>query len=94
MNTDRYELRQALNRVVDALVDALAPQEQPSQAPQAAGSYLTSRDVAERVQVSTSTIYRWMEEGRFPRPALHLSSQQPRWAAEDVDAWEHARKQP
>jgi len=93
MNVDRYELRQALNRIVDVLVDALAPEPLPPQVP-AEGRYLTSRDVAERVQVSTGTIYRWMEEGRFPRPALHLSAQQPRWATADIEAWEGARREP
>ena len=66
----------------------------PASAPDSPSEYVTSRDITRRARISISTLYRWMEEGKFPRPALHLSAQQPRWATADIEAWEEAHREP
>ena len=51
---------------------------------------LTLTEIVEWIKVSESTIYRWMDEGNFPRP-LKLgprSKQSPmRWIRRDVSDW-------
>ena len=51
---------------------------------------LTLTDIVEWIKVSESTIYRWIDEGIFPRP-LKLgaeSKQSPmRWIRKDVSDW-------
>lgn len=40
--------------------------------------------------LSRSTIYKWMEEGRFPRPVT-LGPRVVRWREGDIDAWMASR---
>lgn len=44
------------------------------------------KEVQHRVSVSRSTIYRWMSEGRFPKP-VSLGSRSVAWSADEVDHW-------
>lgn len=43
-------------------------------------------DVKARTSLGHSTIYRWMGEGRFPRP-VELSPGCVRWPESEIDAW-------
>ena len=43
-------------------------------------------EVAQTLGLCRSTIYRMMQEGRFPKP-LHLSGRAVRWSSEDIAAW-------
>ena len=43
-------------------------------------------EVKHRVGLSRSTIYRWMAEGKFPKP-VQLGGYAVAWAQEDIDAW-------
>lgn len=43
-------------------------------------------EVQHRVGLGRSTIYRWMAEGKFPKPT-QLGGYAVAWAEEDVDAW-------
>lgn len=45
---------------------------------------LTDRQVAASLNVSKSTVWRWVSEGRFPQP-LRLASKCTRWRAADID---------
>ncbi len=57
-----------------------------------AGRILRVRDVLDRIGgVSRSTLYRWMDAGRFPRP-LKLGPQAAGWRETDVDAWLESRQ--
>jgi len=100
MNTadERYELRQALHRVVEALVQALIPPAAPPTpapaAPSPTGKYMTSREILARMHISKTTLYRWIDEGRFPRPTVQLGHQQPRWLTAEILAWEAAATPP
>ncbi|WP_254305612.1 AlpA family transcriptional regulator [Sphingopyxis sp. BSNA05] len=47
---------------------------------------LRLKDVQHRVGLGRSTIYRWMDEGKFPRPHP-ISNHSIRWLESDVDDW-------
>ena len=44
------------------------------------------KEVQHRVGLGRSTIYRWMAEGRFPKP-LQLGSHAVAWKQDEIDAW-------
>jgi len=46
---------------------------------------LTIKDVRQRLNCATSTVYRWIGEEHFPRP-LHLGGMA-RWEEQDVQAF-------
>lgn len=48
-------------------------------------------EVQHRVGLGRSTIYRWMAQGRFPKPA-RLSGHSVAWIEGEIDAWIAARK--
>lgn len=50
-------------------------------------SYLTLDEIKDLTKVSTSTIYRWMDDGTFPKP-IKMSRNCVRWRGEDVRAWQ------
>ncbi len=43
-------------------------------------------EVQHRVGLGRSTIYRWMAEGKFPKP-VQLGGYSVAWAEDDVQAW-------
>lgn len=45
--------------------------------------FLTAKDVCKRLKCATSTLYRWLDLGLFPRP-LHMGSMV-RWTATDLE---------
>lgn len=47
---------------------------------------LRIHDVARKVAMGRSTIYRWIAAGRFPA-GLELAPQVTRWRESDIDAW-------
>ncbi|MHA6316225.1 helix-turn-helix transcriptional regulator [Altererythrobacter sp. CAU 1778] len=47
-------------------------------------------EVQHRVGLGRSTIYRWMSEGKFPKP-VQLGGYSVAWAEEDVQAWISSR---
>lgn len=47
-------------------------------------------EVQHRVGLGRSTIYRWMAEGRFPKP-VQLGGYVVAWAEDDVDSWVESR---
>jgi len=50
------------------------------------GAFLSIAEVSKLINVSKSTIYRWMQERRFPRPLI-ITSQMRRWDRADLDHW-------
>lgn len=51
---------------------------------------LTRREVEKALSVSRSTLLRWIEAGKFPRP-IRLGARSLRWPAESVDDFVKAR---
>jgi prophage regulatory protein len=51
------------------------------------------KEVQHRVGLGRSTIYRWMAEGKFPKP-VQLGGYAVAWAQEDIDCWisHHAQR--
>ncbi|WP_230280464.1 AlpA family transcriptional regulator [Croceicoccus sp. Ery15] len=47
-------------------------------------------EVQHRVGLGRSTIYRWMAEGKFPKP-VQLGGYAVAWSEEDVQAWISAK---
>ncbi|MCP9221407.1 AlpA family transcriptional regulator [Erythrobacter sp. LQ02-29] len=43
-------------------------------------------EVQHRVGLGRSTIYRWMSEGKFPKP-VQLGGYAVAWAEDEVEAW-------
>jgi len=43
-------------------------------------------EVKHRVGLGRSTIYRWMAEGKFPKP-VQLGGYSVAWAEDEVEAW-------
>lgn len=43
-------------------------------------------EVQHRVGLGRSTIYRWMSEGKFPKP-VQLGGHSVAWAEDEVDQW-------
>ena len=43
-------------------------------------------EVQHRVGLGRSTIYRWMSEGKFPKP-VQLGAYAVAWAEDEVDSW-------
>ncbi len=48
--------------------------------------FLRLRDVMEKVGLGRTTIYRMIQEGRFP-PPVHPTSNTAVWPMSDLDAW-------
>ncbi|WP_298166614.1 AlpA family transcriptional regulator [Novosphingobium sp.] len=44
------------------------------------------KEVQHRVGLGRSTIYRWMAEGKFPKP-VQLGGYAVAWAEEDISTW-------
>jgi len=47
-------------------------------------------EVQHRVGLGRSTIYRWMAEGKFPKP-VQLGGYSVAWAEDEVEAWIESR---
>lgn len=48
------------------------------------------KEVQHRIGLGRSTIYRWVAEGRFPKP-VQLGGYAVAWAEDDIEAWVRAR---
>ena len=49
-------------------------------------SLIDLKKVKELIGVSTATIYRWIEDGEFPKQ-IKLGANCVRWKASDIEAW-------
>lgn len=49
--------------------------------------FLRDIEVAKRYKLSRSTIWRWVNEGRFPSP-MKLGPSSTRWRLSDLEEWE------
>lgn len=47
---------------------------------------LKAREVAERVSISTSQVYRLARDGRFPKP-VKITENRSGWLETEVDQW-------
>lgn len=54
------------------------------------GRLLPRPEVEREIGLSRSTIYRLMEQGKFPRP-LRTSHQRVAWPLEVIEAWKNSR---
>lgn len=56
-------------------------------------TFLTTKQAAERIGVSKSTLLRWMHaKDKSVPPFTKFDDKTIRWRADDVDAWADARK--
>lgn len=55
-------------------------------APRRVTRLIRLKEVQHRVGLGRSTIYRWMAEGKFPKP-IQLGGYAVAWAQEDIDGW-------
>lgn len=61
-------------------------EQQPVPEPRRVTRLVRLKEVQYRVGLGRSTIYRWMAEGKFPRP-VQLGGYTVAWSQEDIDAW-------
>ncbi len=54
-------------------------------------SYLSLSDVLGMIKVGSSTLYRWMDQGTFPRPH-QLGDRCVRWTVADIKEWQDTRQ--
>ncbi|KQV27832.1 hypothetical protein ASC97_05550 [Rhizobium sp. Root1203] len=52
--------------------------------------FLKLKEVVDIVKVQSSTIYRWIDAGTFPRPR-QLGANCVRWRASEIRAWQDNR---
>ncbi|MDB4542669.1 AlpA family transcriptional regulator [bacterium] len=50
-------------------------------------TFLRLRDIVDRLGVSRSTVYKWIDEGRFPE-SVSLGGRAVAWRRVDVEIWE------
>ncbi len=43
-------------------------------------------DVLDRLKITRTTIYRWIDSGKFPKP-IKLSETTNRWLLTDIEKW-------
>lgn len=48
---------------------------------------LTYKDVAGICGVKVDTIYKWVKDGKFPKPMQLAGGKSRRWTKEDIDKW-------
>ena len=65
------------------MTESAAP---PSAEPRRVTRLIRIKEVQHRVGLGRSTIYRWMAEGKFPKP-VQLGGYAVAWAQEDIDGW-------
>ena len=58
----------------------------PAAEPKRVTRRIRFKEVQHRVGLGKSTIYRWMAEGKFPKP-VQLGGYSVAWAEHDIDAW-------
>ena len=49
-------------------------------------TYLSQAEILARLGISRATLYRWISEGRFPRPLI-LGPRVRRWRAGVIENW-------
>lgn len=79
-----HKLRGARNRSDRFSAGAPESAEDPAAVPRQLLMRLT--ELCAQLAVSRGTIYRWLNEGKFPRP-VRIGERAVRWRAEDVEAW-------
>lgn len=50
--------------------------------------FVRLREVLHRTGLGRSTIYRWMDEGKFPK-SVHLGGRSVAWIEHEIDEWLH-----
>ena len=50
--------------------------------------YLTYRDVCSRYKIGSTTLYKWIAEGHFPK-ARKLGPRSVRWNLDELRQWEN-----
>ena len=58
----------------------------PVHEPRRVTRLIRMKEVQHRVGLGRSTIYRWMDAGKFPKP-VQLGGYAVAWAQEDIDEW-------
>jgi predicted DNA-binding transcriptional regulator AlpA len=53
--------------------------------------FLSDLDLAERYSIHRATPWRWVQDGKFPKPLKMNGST--RWRLADVEAWELTQEQ-
>jgi prophage regulatory protein len=52
--------------------------------------YLRDTEAAHRYGISRPTIWRWVKNGKFPKP-IKLSTGSTRWRLADLESWENSQ---
>jgi len=55
------------------------------------GGFIRMRALTQRIPVAKSTIWNWVQQGKFPRP-VKLSESVTAWPVAEVAQWEAAKR--
>jgi prophage regulatory protein len=55
--------------------------------------FIRLRELVKRVPVAKSTVWKWVEDGKFPRP-VKLSQRVTAWPVASIEQWEAERQAP
>lgn len=55
-------------------------------------NFLRDTEIARRYSISRPTVWRWIKEGKFPKP-IRLGSGSSRWKLDDLESWEQTQAQ-
>ena len=65
-----------------------APTPAASAVPAAPGTFLTAKQLQERLHISRATLFRLRERPGFPVADYRLGPRSPRWAEAEIATWE------
>jgi len=91
----RLDLQRLIGQApLPPVTTARSPAPPPPPAPKAVGTdaaprsrrFIRLRDLLQRIPISRSQIYKWIADGRFPKP-LHMGGRSAFWLESEVDAW-------
>lgn len=58
--------------------------------PRVPQTFIRLKELVQRIGVGRSTVYKWIEEGSFPKP-VHLGPHAVAWLVTDIVEWEQSK---
>jgi len=89
IEAQRREVARLMALMVERKSESIRPLEESVTAIEPERLLLTARELRKAIGVSTTTLWRWVRDGKFP-PQVRIGSLV-RWKRSEVDAWLQAR---
>jgi predicted DNA-binding transcriptional regulator AlpA len=46
---------------------------------------LSKKDILKMYEIERTTLYKWIQQGKFPKPSIYISTHKCYWLSEDID---------